>query len=460
MMMNKKLLAISLGLLFGSSQAVALDLLHAYDAALSNDPAFKAAVKENEAGQANRVIGRSGLMPKVAVTYNQFMNNSAISGPVVTGGPSQTTNRAYPSDFLGIQLVQPLFNLMALAQMRQGYAQSDLSDAKFMYNSQDLLVRVLQAYSDVLYAQDDLDYLKAQRDAIKEQQKVNDRRYQLGDGTVTDSLETRASYAMSESRVIDATDTLEVAKRKLEAITGVEIRSAAEVRKLGANFRVLPVAPKAFEVWRDTALSNSSEIRMATHQVEIARQEYEKQKAAHYPTASLVGGWNQQKSQTTVAINQMAETSQVGIQLAIPIFSGGETVGKTSQARANYEKAQAELDRARQTVITELRKQYDLANSSVQKIEALYRAVDSATELTRAMRKSVQGGERVNVDVLLADRGLATARRDLAKAKYDYMLSYLKLKQQAGTLALEDFEKTAKNFQLDSKATVASKQQN
>ena len=162
-------------------------------------------------------------------------------------------------------------------------------------------------------------------------------------------------------------------------------------------------------------------------------------------------GWNQQRSQTYTAINQQAVTSQVGVVISMPIFSGGEITGRTTQAAANYEKAKAERDQVRDSMITELRKQYDLANSSLQRIEALNRAVDSASELTRAMRKSVQGGQRINLDVLVADKGLATAKKDLSQAKYNYMLAILRMKQQAGTLTLEDLEKTAKNFQTDSK---------
>jgi protease secretion system outer membrane protein len=448
--MKKSLVAAGIGLMcLTSTSAQALDLLHAYEAALGNDPIFRAAVKENEAGQANRVIGRSAVMPKVGVNYNQFANDSAISGPIVTGGPSQSVHRAYPSDMVSIQLTQPLFNLGALAQMRQGMAQGDLSDAKFLYETQDLLVRVLQSYSDVLYAQDNLAYLISQRDAYKEQLKVNQRTYQRGEGTVTDALETRASYEMSEAQVIEANDTLENNKRKLEALIGMSLRSANEVRPLGQNFRVLPLTPRAFELWKDLALSSNAELRASEHNVEVARQEYEKQKAAHYPVVSAVAGWSQQKSQTYVAINQNATNSQVGVQVSMPLFSGGETVGRTSQARANYEKAQSERDQVRDKVVTELRKQYDLANSSLQRIEALNRAVDSATELTKAMRKSVQGGQRINLDVLVADKGLATAKRDLAQAKYNYMLSLLRLKQQAGNLNLEDLEKIALNFQKD-----------
>lgn len=455
--MKKKLTALALGLAFAVPSAHALDLLHAYESALGNDPIFRSALKEYEAGEANRVIGRSAVMPKIGVNYNQYANNSAISGPIVTGGPNYTTNRAYPSDMVQVQLTQPLFNLAALAQMRQGAAQGDMSEARFLFQTQDLLVRVLQAYCDVLYAEDSLDYATAQRDAYKEQLKVNQRSYEKGEGTVTDALETRASYQMSEAQVIEAQDALENNKRKLEALVGNPIHSAAEVKKLSSNFRVLPLMPKAFELWRETALASNAELRASDHNVEVARQEYQKQKAAHYPTVSGVVGWNQQKSQTYSAINQQAVTSQAGVVISMPIFSGGEIVGRTTQAMAGYEKAQADRDQVRDRIITELRKQYDLVSSSLQKVDALNRAVESATELTKAMRKSVQGGQRINLDILLADKGLATAKRDLAQAKYNYMLALLRMKQQAGSLTLEDLEKTAKNFQTDPVNKVAQR---
>jgi outer membrane protein, protease secretion system len=447
--MKKSFMALAVGLAFATPTAHALDLLHAYESALGNDPVFRAAVKEHEAGQANRVIGRAAVMPKIGLNYNQYANNSQISGPIITGGPSNSTTRAYPSDMVQVQLTQPLFNLAALAQMRQGAAQGDMSEAKFVFQTQELLVRVLQAYCDVLYAEDNLAYLTAQREAYKEQLKVNQRTYEKGEGTVTDALETRASYQMSEAQVIEAQDALENNKRKLEALIGNPIHSAAEVKKLSNNFRVLPLIPRAFELWRDQALANNAELRASDHSVEVARQEYEKQKAAHYPTVAGVVGWNQQKSQTYTAINQQAVTSQAGVIISMPIFSGGEITGRTSQAMANFEKAQAERDSIRERIITELRKQYDLVNSSLQRIEALNRAVDSATELTRAMRKSVQGGQRINLDILLADKGLSTAKRDLAQAKYSYMIAQLKMKQQAGSLNLEDLEKVALNFQKD-----------
>lgn len=452
--MKRTLVAVAVGLAL-SSPVSAMDLIHAYEAALANDPVFLAAAKENEAGQANRVIGRSALMPKVGGSYLQQASDSIVTGPAYNGGPNQTFSRAYPSDVVNFQLSQPLFNLEALARMRQGQAQGDYSQAKFIYQTQELLIRVLQAYSDVLYAQDNYRYLVAQRDAYREQLKVNQRMFERGEGTVTDALETRASYQMAEAQVIEANDAIENAKRKLEALTGQQIHKADEVKPLSKYFAVQALQQKAFEVWRDSAMASNSELQAAQHNIEVSRQEYEKQKAGHYPTVSAVASWNQSKSAYTAAIQQNANTTSGGVQINIPIFSGGEVVGRTSQARAGFEKAQAERDATRERVITELRKQFDLVGSSLAKIDALNKAVDSASELTKAMRKSVQGGQRINLDVLMADRALATAQRDLARSKYDYMLAYLRLKQQAGSLTLEDLEKMAGNFQKE--ALVKSK---
>ncbi len=443
----KVLLAFIGGVCSGSVGA--MDLLGAYDAALSNDPVFRAAVKENEAGQSNRMIGRSALMPKVGGSYTQQAADSIVTGPAYTGGPSTTLSKAYPSDVVNFQVTQPLFNLEALARMRQAQAQGDMSQARFLYQSQDLLIRVLQAYSDVLYAMDYHNYVVAQRDAYAEQIKVNRRSYEKGEGTVTDMLESKASYELAEAQVIEARDAIENAKRKLEALTGQQIRSAEEVKPLGKLFAVKPLTPFAFEIWRDDALANNPELQAASHNIEVARQEYEKQKAGHYPVVSAIASWNQSKSAYTSAISQNANTTSGGVQISIPIFSGGETVGRSTQARANYEKAQAERDAARNRVVTELRKQYDAVKSSVARVEALNRAVESSSELTKAMRKSVMGGQRINLDVLLADKALATARRDLAQAKYNYMLSLLKLKQQAGSLTLDDLEKIAVNFEKE-----------
>lgn len=450
--MRRKIISLAVAIAVNAvAPAHALDLLGAYESALSNDPTFKVAIKDNEAGQSNRIIGRSQLMPRVSYSYWTAANDMKQSGAAYTGGPSQTFSQAYPSQNQTLQMNQPIFNLQALAQYRQAMAQGDFSEAKFVFSSQELIVRVVQAYTDVLYAEDVLEFLRAQEKAFAEQLKVNQGLFKKGEGTRTDTLETLASYESSKAQVIEAENQLENSRQKLEAIIGERLASVTNVRKMRGVFKTQPISPIGFEHWRDIALSNNSELRAQQHQVEVARQNYMQNKAAHYPTIGAVASWNKQNSYTVNTVNNFTEQTLIGVQVNVPIFSGGETVGKTSQARSQFEKEQAAFDVTRDRVVTELRKQYDAVITGEKKILALNRAVDSASELTYAMRQSIRGGVRINVDALLADKGLASVQKDLAQAKYNYLLAVLRFKQQAGTLTVEDIEKTAAYFARDGK---------
>lgn len=436
-------------LFFLCSQTYALDLMRAYEAALGNDPTFRGAIKENEAAQANQAIGRSNLLPQISGNASQMANATAVNGPIYLNGPSVTSTQAYPSNGASIQITQPLFNLTALAQMRQGNAQAAQGEAKFVYSAQDLLVRVMQAYSDALYAEDNLAYLVAQRDAYKEQLAVNERMLERGEGIITDVLETKASYELAVAQVIEAQDQVNDTKRKLEAITGVPITASDHIRKLKSGFKPLILKPNRYIEWRDLAIENNPELRAATQAVEVARQNYEQQQAGHAPVVSAVASWGSSLSQSVPMIGQRAVTSSAGVQLTIPFYSGGGVAARAVQAYASYEKAQADRDAVIDKITIELHKQFDLMRSSVLRIQALNRSVISGAELTKAMRKSVQGGQRINLDVLVADKTLATSQRDLAQANYNHLIAYLKLKQQAGTLEVDDLEMVAGYFELD-----------
>jgi len=448
---KKTLIASALALSSLMTDALALDLMNAYEGALASDPTFRAAIKDAEAGRANLEISRAGLLPQLSANYYTAINQSKISQPRfgTAGGPTVITNQSYPSNNSYFQVTQALFNLPAIAQFRQGTAQANLAQARLAYSTQDLLIRVLQAYTDLLFARDQYSYYEAQRDAFKEQMQVNIRRFEKGEGTLTDTLETKAAFEMANAQVIEARDVVENNKRKLEAIVGAPLQSAAEVRPLYKRFQIKPLNPRAFELWKETALASNPEILASQHNEEVSRQDFQKNVAGNYPTVNAIATWGSQNSYYISTINQNATTSTAGIQATWNLFNGGQTTGLISQSRANFEKAQALVDEARSRVITELRKQYDAVISSELRVAALMRAVESATELTKAMRLSIKGGERINMDALLADKGLANAQRDLAQAKYNYLLSYLRLKQQAGNLTSEDLQHVARYFETD-----------
>jgi outer membrane protein, protease secretion system len=425
---------------------MALDLMQSYELAMRNDPTYRSATKDYEAGLENNGIGRSAVLPKIAASYNQNANRATQWGALYTGGPTTSTNWSYPSNYSYVQLTQPIFSLEAFARWRQGVAQADFSQSKYIYNTQDMLIRVAQAYTDLLFSVDQLQFQTAERDAFLEQWNVAKKLNQGGEASMTDMLEAEASYQVSEAKVIDARDTIENAKRKLDSITGEPIKNVNDVTKLSSGFRYLNLPMTKFDEWKEKALSNNAELKSAENNMEIAKQEYRKNHAGHYPVVNLIGALTTQQSNSVTSINNTTNQSYVGVQVNLPIFSGGETNARSSQALANYEKAQADYDVTRDKVITELRKQYDFVVSGKQKVAALTSAQDSATQLVKAMRKSVMAGERINVDVLLAEKGLFNTRRDLAQTKYNYLVSYLKLNQLGGSLEVSDFEKVAIYF--------------
>lgn len=431
--------------LIGKS-VLAINLMQAYELALQNDPTYRSATKDYEAGLENNPIGRSAILPKVGASYNQNTNKATQWGAQYTGGPNVATNWAYPSNYSYVQLTQPIFSMDAFARWKQGIAQADFSQARYLFNTQDLLIRVMQAYVDLLYSIDQLHFQESERDAFLEQSRVTKHLNQKGEASITDALESEAAFEVSEAKVIDAKDAIENAKRKLEGIIGQSIDDPATVSKLIGNFAFINFGADGFENWKDKALANNAELNAAIKNIEIAKQEYRKNQAAHYPVVNVIGAVSTQTSNTATTINQTFNQNYVGIQVNVPLYSGGETNSRTNQAYANYEKAQADFDVTREKVITELRKQYDAVRSGRQKIQALTAAQNSGELLVKAMRKSVQKGERINVDVLLAEKGLFSTRRDLAQVKYNYLLSYLKLSQLGGVLEVEDFEKVASYF--------------
>lgn len=427
--------------------SLALNLTQAYELALKNDPVYRSASKDYEAGIENNGIGRAAVMPKVVASYSQNANQVTQRGALYTGGPNNSASWSYPSNYTSIQLTQPIFNLEAFARWRQGTAQADLSQSKFIFHTQDLLIRVSQAYIDLLFSQDQMLFQAAERNALLEQWQAVKRLHKGGEASMTDMLEVEAAYRVADVKVLDAKDAVENARRKFNSITGEPIEDVSRLKSLSGSFRYLNLETLRFYDWKEKALANNAELKSAENNIEIAKQDYRKNQAGHYPVVNLIGALTTQQSNTVTSINNKTNQSYLGVQVSLPIFSGGEILARSSQALANYEKSKADYDVTKDRVITELRKQYDLIVSGRQKIQALTSAQESATQLVKSMRKSVLAGERINVDILLAEKGLLNTRRDLAQAKYNYLLAHLKLNQVAGVLEVEEFQKVASYFQ-------------
>ncbi|MGY8526619.1 TolC family outer membrane protein [Paracidovorax citrulli] len=424
----------------------ALGLLEAYDAALTNDPAYNAARKELEAGEQNRVIGRSYLLPKLSASYSNSRN--WLTNTEFSNGKKFASDSRYSSYNGSIVLRQPLFDWEAISRYRYGSAIADASEATFDSRSQEILVRVLLAYTETLFTLDQLTLAVAQKRAYDEQLVANRRLLENGEGTRTDLLETEARAQIADADLINARDEFDNAAQALQALTGIPVTPQEGLVSLPDDFKPVRHNTERLDDWLQRARDLNPELISGRHSLEAARQQTQIQRAGHLPRVNLVGSIGQSESDTVNALNRRYETKAVGIEVAIPLYAGGMVQGSTRQAYANYERAQFELQDRTNQVMLEVRKQYNLYASSMARIGALERAVESATLLITATRKSVAGGLRTNVDVLNAERQMYESRRDLSRARYQFLQASMQLKYAAGTLTQNDMIDMATLFRV------------
>jgi protease secretion system outer membrane protein len=438
---KKNALALAVLLALGAGHAGAVTLNQAYQAALKNDPAFRMNFFENEAAKENKVLGRSQLLPNVSASYSGSKN--VADQDLFQAGMVFPSNPRYISRSTVVQLRQPILNLDGIARYRQGKVQSAQGEAQFEANTNDVALRVMGAYFDALFADDQVALSRVQRDMYQEQQKVNQRLFEKGEGTKTDMLETKARLDLAEAQLVEAEDNAVAARNALAGIIGME---PGDLDRLGAQFPLPELAPASFEAWRDLALKNNHELEAARLAVENARLEIGRQRAGHFPRIDVVATYSKGQAESLNTYNQNSVNRTLGFQVNIPIYAGGAVNATTRQAAAGYERAKADLDARTNKVTVELRKAHSQVQSSVRRIAALEKAVESAKLLMTATEQSIKGGVRINLDMLNAQQQLYTSQRDLAQARYSYLLALLRLRAGAGTLTEMDIRQVAAYF--------------
>lgn len=444
--MRRTLLCVAWAAWLAQPSAHALELQRAFAGALVNDAQFQAAVKDRSAGVIAREIGRAALMPQLQWTYSN-LDNQLQRTAIDNSGRPITDYPDYRSKSNVLSLRQPLVNFEALARYRQGLAQSEQSLAVFDSQTNALAIRLMEAYANVLLALEQVALIEAESAAYQELMKANEALWQKGEGTRTDAIETRSRFLVSQAQLAEVRGTLDTARRQLEGIVGADLRGAiAAMSGLPRNFRPQPLSPSSIEAWQALALEGSPDIRALRHAQEVARQDMERARAGHMPRVDLVASMSRSLSETTMTINQRLRNESAGVQVTLPLYSGGGVDAATRQASANHEKAQAQLEARINEVMVDLRKHFNLLVSGAAKIEAFEQAVESAENQVVAMRKSIAGGQRVNADLLNAIQQLRVVRRDQAQARYAYLTSWLRLKAHTGPVGEEEIQRLASYF--------------
>lgn len=428
--MNPKRLVLLLaaaGLAFSAHGA---DLLGVYRDALVSDPVFQSARAQYQAGMERLPQAKAGYLPGITGSASAFRNNLDRD----TGGDLNYSNQSY-----SVTLSQPLFrwqNWVAISQAEQQVIQAE---ATFATAKQDLIVRVSQAYFDVLLAQDNVALSEAQKNAISEQLAQAKRNFEVGTSTIVDTLEAQARYDQAVAKEISDKNDLEVKKRALEQLVA---KPAGALTPLKDPLSLATPKPANIEEWVSAASGSSYSVAVSRAAVEIARQEVERAKAGHYPTVDLSASYTHARNPNlTSGIGTVASnTGSVGVVLSVPIYSGGITQSKVREALAGRDKADQDLENTQRTVAQSVRQNYLNVTSGVSQVKALEQALASTQSQLDSTILGRDVGVRTSVDVLNAQQQVFQTRRDLQQARYAFILNTLRLKAAAGSLAEPDVE--------------------
>ena len=442
---KRTLLAVTVSLamtsLIASPSAIAMNLIQALEAALQNDQTYQSAIHENAAAGRASAIARAALLPNIGMSFN--LSKNMAERTITNAGRISRDSPDYVSNVATLSLRQPLYNADAEARFRQSSAQTDYSEAVFVGRTQELISRLFAAYVDTLFAQDQIRLATAQRNALKENQTTNQRKFEKGEGTKTDVLETQARFELAQAQLLEAEDNVETMRRKLMTITGP---FNTPIDSLEAYTEFFSLTPDDYPEWEELALRTNAEIVSQRYLVTSAEQEIKRAEAGHLPRVDLVASLNKSSSDSLFTYNQESTTRSIGVQMTLPIYSGGGVNATVLQALSNLDRAKADLAAKINKVLVELRKQHRLVSTTQSRIIALAKAEQSALQVIDATKKSVTAGIRVNLDLLNAEQQLFTTRRDLAQARYSYLTAYLQLRYAAGVLNGEDLQRVGAYF--------------
>ena len=425
--------ALIAGLLASTGTLAAEDLLAVARAALANDAQFQSARAQREATSEKLPQARAGLLPSLTLNGTTQWNDVEISKPV-------DRSTQYNSHNFGFQLTQPLFRWANWVQFEQGKLQVAAADAQLAQARQDTLLRAAQAYFDLLYAQDVLTSIVAQKTAASEQLELARKSFEVGTVTITDVHEAQSRYDLATAQEIAARSDIEVKRHALAVITG---RAPEALRGLRSEVAFTLPEPARMEEWVDRAQTESLTVLAQLANQEIANREIERQRAGHYPTVDLVATYGQNKTVITFAgspLNNESTTGTVGVQVSVPLFQG---LGQESRVRESahlLDRARAEVDFARRNAAQQARQAWLGVANGIAQTAALRAAQVSSQSSLDANKLGYEVGVRINIDVLNAQQQLYVTRRDLARARYDTLLAQLRLKAAAGQLAEPEIE--------------------
>lgn len=427
----------------GTACAEPLTLIEALQLAREHDPEFQSARHELEAGLQAEAIGRAGLLPKVSITASEASVTGDRTLPTSTGQKVKE-DLDYTSEQRALQLRQPLYNAEAIGRFKLGRVQADYARAVFGQAELDLVTRLLEAYLNLALAHDVLELANAQVTAYEEQARRATAFQARGEGTLTEAGEAQARAALGRAEALDAADRLTIARDALAALIG---QLPWTLPTLPEKWQLPPLEPAELDAWLDLARERNPSIQAQRLSVEAARNNVSIARAGFQPTVDAVASVGRNKSDTTATLNQEINQRLLGVQLTVPLYAGGGVLARARQAKASLAREQSLLEAQINKVLLDLRSNWLASSNAWSRLGAYESAVESARVMERGTQAGIKAGMAVTADALDATRLLYISRRDLAKARYDYLMARIKLLAGASVLAEQDIEQTSELFE-------------
>ena len=430
-------LGVVLIALFSAMPSSAADLVQVYREALAYDAQYAAARASAEAGREKQPQALAGLLPTIGVTGNTFWNDSSFDSNV--GAADPRVRNKYNSNAYSVNLTQPLFRWQNLVQYDQSKLLVMQTEANFAQAGQDLVIRVAQAYFDILVAIENLRAVQANKTAIAQQLAQAKKNFEVGTATITDTYESQSRFDLATAQEIAAESELEVKRYTLRVLIG---KDPGELNRLKAKAVMEAPQPASMEPWVAAAESDNFVVQAQQAAAEAASKAVDINRAGHYPTLDVVANYGSNSGPGQFGVGAIDTTTrQVGLQLNIPIFQGGAVNSRTREAAARRDAERAALDNARRNSALGARQAYLGVVNGLAEVRALEAALVSSLSSLESNRLGYEVGVRINIDVLNAENQVYVTRRDLARARFNTLLSQLKLKAAVGSLAEADLER-------------------
>ena len=423
---------------FFSINIEADSLLDIYNDALENDPQYKSAEFSYLSGKEIKVQGRAALLPNISINaqtnWNEYYQNGEL-------------RNEYNNFNTSARLSQPLIRLDSWFKYRQSKFLTDAAEADFAYSQQALIVRTAELYFNVLRAIDNLSAARSEEKAIKKQLDQIRQRYEVGLSAVTEVQEAQLAFDLSLASRTKVEGEVYTAKESLNALVGREIIS---LDGLVNDLNVSNPVPASKEEWARKAVENNFRLQAANLRKFASKNNARSVASNHLPKVDIVGV--QTESETNqysfdgfntgggfnITVPDETQRDTYSLQLSMPIFQGGAVISRTKQAYAESNKSSEDALFTERNVIQDVRSQYSNVVTLVANLRAQKQAVVSASSALEATRVGYEVGTRNIVDLLQAEKNLYSAERNLSNAKYDYLITTLRLHLAAGTLTPEN----------------------